>query len=81
MRNELSLAALIMFVVGFFIILTSVPTAGIVTFGMVLIAASMILLAILFNFFPEKKIIAVRKIGLPMPAKKKVAKKAKKKKK
>jgi len=79
MRNELSLAALIMFIVGFFIILTSVPTAGIVTFGMVLIAASMILLAVLFNFFPEKRIVAVKKISMPMPAKKMV-KKAKKKK-
>ncbi|MBR9682134.1 MAG: hypothetical protein GOV02_00485 [Candidatus Aenigmarchaeota archaeon] len=67
MRKELGLAALFMFVLGFFIIITNVPTAGIVTFGMILIAGSLILSAVILNFFAENDFREVRHIGLKMP--------------
>jgi len=67
MRKQLGLAAIIMFVIGFFIIITNSPTAGIVTFGMVLIAVSLVLSAVILNFFSEDDFKEIRPIDLKMP--------------
>jgi cell division protein FtsW (lipid II flippase) len=67
MRKQLGLAALFMFILGFVIIITNSPTAGIVMFGMVLIAASLILSAVILNFFAEDDFREVRHIGLETP--------------